>query len=233
MCLFTTTYAEQKIVGFVFDKKNKNLLYQEFHTIDAKQHKVSYQVRNDKPFAEKNMILASLPYQPNVEFESQHCGEAFSVRKKENKLSISYRNQCDKSIKTKSIKLKKPFVIDAGFNPFISGNMIINKRKKSEFYYPVPSRLEWVKMKSKFLPCKKIKKIIGKFQMYQKIQMDRCIKIQPANWLIAQIFPPIYLGYNGADLSIFIGRSNMANAKGDYRDIVIFYFKNNQDVKAV
>lgn len=231
--IFSTTYAEQKTVGFVFDKKNKNLLYKEFHAIGAKQHKVSYKALNEKLFARKNMLSTSLSYQPNVEFESQYCSEAYNITQKENKLRIYYRNQCDTSKKSKAIKLKNPFVIDAGFNQFISGNMIINKRKKSEFYYPVPSKAEWVKMKSTFVPCKKIKKLIGKFQMYQKIQMDRCIKVQPANWLIAQIFSPIYLGYKGAHLSIFIGRSNMANDKGDYRDIVIFYFKNNQDTKSV
>ncbi|MCY4044400.1 MAG: hypothetical protein OXE99_04910, partial [Cellvibrionales bacterium] len=219
-------FGADHLSGLVFDKQSKQLMYKEIHKISNKQHEVTYQTPEGVVFARKIMAFNGASYQPDVDFSNTYCDESYRIQTEEKRVALEYNNRCDKTRKKSALKIKQPFVIDAGFSDFIFEQMIKEESKQTDFYYPVPSRAQWVKMRAKKMPCNKLKKQIHPYHQTKSIEMQQCIKVTPTNWLIEQVFPPIFLAFNDQHLTFFSGRSNMANQKGNYQNLVIFYSSN-------
>lgn len=208
------------LIGDVYHQKTGKYLYTERYSKTGATWQVSYQQADLPPFASKQLDFTSSLYQPDVIFNSRYCGESYRI-KQDKRLNVHYENRCDKTKKNQSLRIKEPFVIDAGFSDYLA-QYPTNKQKSVTFYYPLPTQARWIKMKATHLPCQKARKAIRGLQRHQ-LTANRCIKLTPDNFFIAQLFPPIYLGYEDQSLRFFAGRSNMSNRKGQYDDIAIHY----------
>lgn len=224
--------ASPKIVGFAFSEKTGKSLYQETHSFNGNQHQVVYQNQSGV-FAKKTITTNSSSFTPNIEFSSQYCDEYYRVDVNKQLLDIHYRNSCSRKDFKKQLSMQLPFIVDAGFNPYIisllkRGGLDI----QSTFNFPLITRAKSVALVARSISCNKLLNNIKKINFDNKVQLQSypvkyCLVIKPDNWFLAQLAKPIMIGYDqNRNLTVYTGKANFSDQNGQYQNTVILYQQN-------
>ncbi|CAH0991232.1 hypothetical protein SIN8267_01334 [Sinobacterium norvegicum] len=240
MASASVAYAET-VVGQAYSQDSFEAVYQELHQRSEQLHSVVYRNNSQAVFAQKDIDYRQGKSAPNIVFRSDHCNESYALTKSvdENaavdtafgvEIAMHYSNSCADKRHNQSITLTPPYVIDAGFDHHLRSNLDAVKRRDLSFNYPLPSRFREISLKAKAINCDQVRDNFSLLlnaknaQTSAREDWQQCIVLRPSNWIIAQLFPPIYLAYNQQQqLAMYAGKSNISNVNGDYEKVVILY----------
>jgi hypothetical protein len=242
------THADT-VIGQAYSQDDFRAVYREVHQRSPEQHNVVYHNDQNTVFANKTIDYSKTQSAPDISFRSSHCDETYTVTKSsvadqkidQNfalEVAIHYSNSCARKKHNQSITLTPPYVIDAGFDHHLRGKLVAVKNQDIRFNYPLPSRFKEISLQAKALNCSDISKNFADLLEAQNATIaaqknwHQCIILRPSNWLIAKLFPPIYLAYDQRqELAMYAGKSNISNAKGDYEKVLILYSTDHQQQK--
>lgn len=245
LILFIPMIHADEIVGYAYSQALSNdslqqshLLYTEKHYYEDNKHTVIYENNNDGIFAEKILQYDIGSHTPNISFSNRYCSERYQIFHKntdntvinEATIDIEYSNQCDDKTTNKTLTIEKPYVIDAGFDYFIQDNLALIANQKQVFSYPLPSRVSDVKLMAMHQECEVLEGQFSSliknipFAIDTQDSWQYCVKVRPQSWFLSKLFPAIFLAYSAdKKLKMFSGKSNIGNAKGEYKKVFITY----------
>jgi len=209
-----------RAIGHAYDKKTGELSYTEEHIKSSKiQHNVIYTEPTGDVFATKYIDYSDSTMAPNFNQVNERNGEEVAVQRKNQTLEVSYRKNSSASLETKVIDIQgKTLVADAGFDQIVREEW--DKLENGillEVDFLVPSRLTTVPFTMAKVECVQD---IG-------INIDKvlCLSIETKAWWLRLLVDPIFMAYdlNNRQLLRFIGRANIGEENGDYKDVDIHY----------
>lgn len=209
ICLFAVSSAlvsaepsnSARVIGEAYDLSGQKLKYREFHyySDDELTHQVVYRDSDEKLMVEKTIDYRSGFTTPEFSQSHSQTPHDISISWYEDGLKIS------NSESTNIITVKKPLVIDAGFDHFIREHWLeLTSGNTLHFYFPLPKRATLAKLRVKQSTCS------------YKTDTDSCFSLEVSNWLLRLLVDPIELGYavDTRTLMRYRGLSNIEDDQG-------------------
>lgn len=228
MCLFAVCSAlvsaestnSARVIGEAYDLYGQELKYREYHyySDEGLTHQVVYRDSDDKIMVDKTIDYRSGLTTPEFSQSHSQTPHDISISWYEDDLKI--KNSDSSNV----ITVKKPLVIDAGFDHFIREHWLeLTSGSTLHFYFPLPKRSTLAKLRVKQSTCS------------YKTDTDSCFSLEVSNWLLRLLVDPIELGYAGDTRSLmrYRGLSNIEDDQGQglVVDIRYRYVENSEACK--
>lgn len=228
ICLFAVSSAlvsaepshSPRVIGEAYDLSDQVLKYREYHYYSDEDltHQVVYRDSNELLMVEKTIDYRSGLTTPEFSQSYSQSPQDISINWHNDDLKIK------NSDSTNVISVKKPLVIDAGFDHFIREQWVqLTSGETLHFYFPLPKRSTLAKLRVKQSPCS------------YKTDTDTCFSLEVSNWLLRLLVDPIELGYayNTKELMRYRGLSNIEDDQGQglVVDIHYHYSENSETCK--
>jgi hypothetical protein len=193
--------------------KGNKLMYseeniEEYQSGRHLQTLTSYKDASGKTFAKRKLDYSKSSLTPDFQLEDTRTGLLEGSNMKGNDVVLFYKKNKSSALKTATLNIPKPFVIDGGFNYFIKARW--NELMKGEtqlINIAVPSQLDYFKFR------------IYKFkEQVQGGRKEVVFKIEPDNFLLRNLLDPILTTYNKDTkrMTSYKGISNICSDKGKY-----------------
>lgn len=199
--------------GVAYEHETEKVLYTEKHFIESKEkHLVTYYEPSGEEFARKTLDYTSGDSAPFFHQYNSRLGEVIQVFPgEEDTIKVSYQSSSKAKKAEDEIDTSARLVIDAGFDNFIRQNWTpLQQGEKQNFNYLLPTRGATIELELKKVDCD---------------PTLLCLKISPANPFLGFFAGDIKLEYHTDTRKLlrFVGRSNIADENGKYRNVSISY----------
>jgi hypothetical protein len=181
------------------------------------QTETSYLDANGKTFAKRKLDFSKSNLTPDFTLEDQRTGLMEGATLKGNDVTLFYRKNKSSQVKSASLNIPKPFVLDGGFNYFIKSKWAELLKGETQYVnIAVPSQLDYYKFR--------INKINGDGGPDKK---EVTFKIEPDNFIVRNLVDPILTTYNKSTRRMisYKGISNICSDKGKYLPVTLSYPK--------
>lgn len=198
------------VVGNAYELKGSDLLYTETHCrIDSRSSEVFYQSGDGELIAHKTLDYRSGSYTPSFVQHNLQSNEKVKVSFDEDSVLMSMTGPDDNEQKEEhsvTDTVRKPVVIDAGFDQFVRRNWdeLVSGRSMT-FQFPLASRSTMISLQIAPSTCQ------------YETETDQCFTLEAASWLFRVLSSPIELGYDAqlVRLNRFRGLSNINDENGN------------------
>ena len=215
---FRSDVRTDQYTGYAYEEESKDLIYTEEFTdkfIDGKHTETLTQYFDPahKQIAHRKLKFSERKFAPDFKTEDLRTGYIEGAEVVDGKVKLFYRKDKNSQMKSKTIAVPEPMVIDGGFNQYIKSNWEqLLDGKVLTFYFTVSSRLDYFKMRASKMSIKD-----------EKMK----VKIEPDKALIRWIADPIIVVYNTETKRIisYEGKSNIADEHGENFDTKLVYPK--------
>jgi hypothetical protein len=209
-----------KYVGNAYTIKSNSFFYVETHqeVKDKNKHvhtTITYTTPNGEVIGFKKLDYSNSYTQPNFKQEDYRNGFSEGAELVTDGVKLFHQEDKNSMLRTKTIKVPQPFVIDGGFNYFIKNRWSeIESFKIVSFYFVVPNQMDYFSLRLR----KKENKVIGG-------KNCSIIYLEIDNVVLRWIVKPIILTYDTESkrLLTYEGISNIMNAMGKNEAVKINY----------
>lgn len=208
--------------GLASAVKGNKVIYSEYNVEmylagKHQQTETSYLDASGKTFARRKLDYSKSNLTPDFTLEDKRTGLMEGATLKGNDILLFYKKNKSSPLKSASISIPKPYVVDGGFNYFIKSKWSELIKGETEYVnIAVPSQLSYYKFR--------IYKLSGDAQLDKK---EVVFKIEPDNFIVRNLVDPILTTYNKATKRMisYKGISNICSDKGKYLQVTLTYPK--------
>ncbi len=208
--------ASSVVIGKAYDPEKGTLLYTETHEkVSDVTHTVEYKEPDGSVFAKKTIDSSLSAITPSFTQLNQRIGEKIAVQQQGDAMQVRYQENLTAKENVGSVNLSSGMVVDAGFDAFVKQYWtVLQSGKSMDIKYLVPSEQDYFNFRFKRTPC-----------LENTQEGAVCFALSPISWVIKLAVDPIVVAYEPSQKALlrFTGRANIANAKGEYKKVDIYY----------
>jgi hypothetical protein len=205
---FRTEVKTDSYIGYAYAEGSDQLIYTEEFTdtfVDGNltETLTRYFDPRHRQIAERKLRFGSVRFVPDFTTEDLRSGYQEGAEAKGNTITLFRKENRNAKREEKTFTTPHPFVIDAGFNPFIKTNWKrLEKGENVVFNFGVPAKLDYYSLRATRIHTS---------------DTEMTVKIEPDKALLRWLSSPIIIVYNKQTRRIisYQGKSNIADGNGN------------------